>query len=373
VVEPQAGGTILANDPGSLAVNATSNVPGEAVDSSLIVSGVILDQIEVLFAQNATVAQVNAALNSVHGGILSMSQGTTFVTVAVPTQSTVTALTQLAQTLHSSPGVVTAFPAQVTHSQVLPTAPASFSDLHLLPTRFPASWNAQNLATKDCEAHKIPVLIPDDFLRPPPVTHDGFPLEVPSTNFTLLSAGENGTEAHGYDVTTTLGALFNSTSPTGANPFTQCLNITGVQIANMGARAQIDRIIRDFPSVDGPFVMNYSQGFDDLCDLVENSDPPRCTPDSITNGISGAGPRAVIGLYWKDLTHTHWPGFLVAASAGNSLDFLSTSFYPALGVSRYKQLEFDRSASIAAFGGGRYEPDRHPRLHHRQGPRQGFC
>ena len=295
----------------------------------------ILDQIDVLFAANATVAQVNAALASVQGGILSMSKGTTFVTVAVPAQPTAAAIAQVAQTLRASAGVITAFPARVVISQVLPTDPASFSDLQLIPTRFPAAWNMQRLATNNCESRKVPILIPDDFLRPAPVTHDGFSLEVPSTNFTLLSAGENGTEAHGYDVTTTLGAMFNSTSPTGANPFVQCLDITGVQTANLGMRAEIDRIVLDFPAGNPPFIMNLSSGFNADCDLDPNANPPRCTADSITNDIASPMERAVYGLYWKQQTHSEWGNFLAAASAGNSADDLIAEFYAGTGEARF--------------------------------------
>ena len=342
-VNPQAGGTILPADPSSLAVNATSNVPGQPVNDSDIEKDVVLNRIEVMFAQTATVAQVNSALASVQGGILSMSQGSNFVTVAVPRQNNIRALRQLAQTLRGSAGVIAAFPAELAVPQALPSDVGSFTDTQVLPTRFPAAWNLQNLATKDCESHKVPILVADDFVVPAPFEYNGFSLELP--NFNLIPSGESGNDVtHGYDVTTTLGALFNGASPTGANPFSQCLDVIAVQIGKVPIRDSIDRVVNNFPS--GRFIMNFSFGFPDLCDVELDQDQVRrCKVDSINNTIASGPERALMGLYWKKRTHTNWNNFLVAVAAGNSLqpngddpDYLVAQFYPGAGNAHHASL-----------------------------------
>lgn len=342
IFAPVAQGTLLTADPNSLARNATSNVPGTGADQGQIQDGVILSRLVVFFSFNATVAQVNGALSSVGGGIISMAHGFTFMAVGVPLQPSIAALQQLADRLNDAPGVAGAFPAQVAVPNILPSDPSTFRDLHLIPTLFPAAWNVKDLAIKNCSNTKVPVFIADNFVDPLGPAYSAFDTEVP--NFTIVSPGTIGTVTHGYDVTTSLGAQFNATSPTGANPFSQCLQVTGVQIAKMDFATVINNIVAEFPA-DVHFLLNLSSGFNDLCTVENGPDGElRCTVDSVSKTVPNANYRALLGLAWKQRTFDNWNNFFVTASAGNSRqvlghgispDYLVAQIYPGAGIAQY--------------------------------------
>ena len=65
-----------------------SRGPGVGVDDSQIEDHVILTRLDPRLAPTATVAQLNAALRLVEGGIISMARGFAGLTVAVPRQRT---------------------------------------------------------------------------------------------------------------------------------------------------------------------------------------------------------------------------------------------------------------------------------------------
>src|SRR5205823_2894024 len=102
---------------------------------------------------------------------------------------------------------------------------------HLLPTRFPAAWNAAAQATNTCGGSDVTVVIADVFegllfISGPYARFDN---EIPNFSKVQFLPAAQGPETHGYDVTTTLGALFDASNPTGANPFSGCLNILLLQ------------------------------------------------------------------------------------------------------------------------------------------------
>src|SRR6185437_1757981 len=294
---------------------------------------IILTRLELRFAADATVGQVNNALRAVDGGIVSMSRGFPVVAIALPRPPSVTALQAIADRLSAAPGITWAFLAREAAEQVLPASASSTQDQQLLPLRFPAAWNAMQLALQDCTTRKVPVLVADNFVRPAPPSHIGFASQVP--NFLPSPPDDSGDDTHGYDVTTTLAALFDDHSLTGANPFSQCLDVTAVQIGGLGAFQAIDRVVRNFPS-SGPFILNYSIGFNYDCvpETLPNGET-RCTPASIAQAIPTAYERAYIGGYWKLRSHDRWDDFFAAASAGNNRDELGARIYPGLGTALY--------------------------------------
>ena len=105
-----------------------------------------MTRLDVRFAQDATVDQVNNALGSIGAGIVSMSQGFTSMTIGVPRQPSVDALQALVDQLNASPGVSRAKIADVINNEAI-FIPADFdlpsmalqSAVHLLPGRFPGS------------------------------------------------------------------------------------------------------------------------------------------------------------------------------------------------------------------------------------------
>src|SRR6185295_14297966 len=100
------------------------------------------------------------------------------------------------------------------------------------PTRFPAAWNAKRLALQDCTTRRVTILVPDDFTSTLPAGYQTFSTEIPPTSFAVPDRATT-TETHGYDVTATMAAAFNGTAPTGANPFVECLDIIGVNLAGL--------------------------------------------------------------------------------------------------------------------------------------------
>ncbi len=224
-------GVLLAGDPSGLAVDATVDMPPVGVDGSEIQDGVILTRLDLHLAPAATVGEVNAALARVNGGVVSMLHGLPTLTIAIPRPVDLDALATVVQTLRGAPGISWTDIAHVVDPKVLPPSPAGNENnreqlKHLLPTRFPAAWNASHLATTSCAAGKVSVLVADAFQ--PFGTLAGaytqFGHEIP--NFTAVGEPSPADETHGYDVTMTLAALFDEANPTGANPFSDCLQIT---------------------------------------------------------------------------------------------------------------------------------------------------
>src|SRR5262245_55563226 len=77
-------GIVLQGSPWSPAVGAIATVPPVAVDAAEIEDGVILTRLDLHLVPGATVAQINAALQSVNGGIVSMMHGQPTLTIAIP-------------------------------------------------------------------------------------------------------------------------------------------------------------------------------------------------------------------------------------------------------------------------------------------------
>jgi len=306
------------------AISVTTHMPPVGVDPSLIQNGVFLSRLSVTFAQGATVDQINQALALVGGGIVSSAPGLEFVTVAVPVQPNAAGVEALAAKLRTAPGILWAFPGQATASNQLPVSPSLFQDTHLLPTRFPAAWNTIDLARKNCLSQpKLPVLVIDNFqaqsLLPPAFV--GFNAQIPGFQLFPLN-NVDGTVIHGYDVTTTVAALFDNNTPTGANPVTECLDVTGVQTGGIPDSDVYLRIQDSLPP-SGRFIANYSQGF-----LPECATGPQFT-------VIPALQRAQSALLWIAATSTRWGDFLVASSAGNCLDDKVADIYRGYEDSRY--------------------------------------
>lgn len=333
-------GILLPGNASAPVKDATFDIPPVAVGEDEIQNGILLTRLDLRMAPNAAVGVLNNALVLVEGGIVSMAKGFGYVTIAIPKPSSLSALQVIIRTLNSATGVAGAFLATEAVPQELPTTADSFSDRQLLPTRFPAAWNAVSLAKNGCESRRVRVLVADDFLRPAPSSLNGFSTEVP--NFTILPP-ENGDAKgfHGYDVTTTLGSLFNDVLTTGANPFSQCLEITGVQMAGITPREQVDRIIQNVPANGDPFILNYSMAFNGACVRVFQIGGAFCDPDSVlgtTGLIRTAYSRADVAEYWKARTFDRWERFLVTPAAGNWKDEFAATIYPGLEFAQYQSV-----------------------------------
>jgi hypothetical protein len=336
-------GILLPGNPSARAVDATFDLAPIAVDASRIANGVIMTRLDLHLLPDATVADVNAALQGVDGGIVTMLRGFPALTIAIPAASDLAGLSRTVQVLRASRGVAWTDLGRVAAPKRLPPSPAgdqiNFDQLaHLLAAGFPAAWNVSSLATDGCAARKVTVLVADTF---------GFPLiggeadffdEVPT--FVDLGGAHPRDDTHGYEVTTTLAALFNETNPTGANPFTDCLTIEGVELAGFTEFQRTWLIPAAFPS--GKFLLNYSQGYEDRCLHTANQVDDACTPDQAGTFLDAPLMRAYAAADWKALTSDRWRDFLVGVAAGNEANKPGTAIYPGLG-----RAAFDSPISVA--------------------------
>jgi hypothetical protein len=336
-------GVLLAGGPSALAIDSTFDLPPVGVDQSQIEAGVIMTRLDVRLSPIATVGQVNDVLAAVGGGVVSMSRGFVAVTISVPRQPTIQALQAIVDQLAAAPGVRFAKLAVVSSPDVLPTPHRITVDHHLLPTRFPAAWNVKSLVMDpagNCRQPRVPVLVGDKFVRPAPQVPDvdssgnfsflNFSDEIPNFQPSPPDASEDDT--HGYDVTLTLGGLFNAQGRTGANPFSPCLDFTGVILGALSGFEEIDRLVQNFPP--GKFILNLSRSFGKVCaDLIDGQGAiVPCEPRHFGSVIPNAIQRAQDALHWKERTFARWPDFLTATSAGNIRDDEPAAIYPALGT-----------------------------------------
>lgn len=125
-------------------------------------------------------------------------------------------------------------------------------------------------------------------------------------------------------MSTTLAALFDSNTPTGANPVTECLDVTGVQTANVPGSDYFLRIHNSFPS--RRFIANYSQGFLPTC------------PTASSFVFVPPLERAANTGGWIKATSNKWSDFLIATAAGNCFDDKSAQVYPGHGSADYNSL-----------------------------------
>ena len=271
-----ANGIALPGGSIDLAINSTTDLRDAASDGDDIQDNVVMTRLDVRFAQDATVDQVNNALGSIGAGIVSMSQGFTSMTIGIPRQASAEALQALVDQLNTSPGVSRAKIADVINNEAI-FIPADF-DLpsmalqvrHLLPGRFPAAWNIVNIAQQGdpgtdvsgtCPTSPVPVFVTDEFALPTTVeflnlfgnvhTPDPLPPNPPKT----LNL------SHGYVVSQTLGA-----NAFGANPFSRssgCVDLHLVQVFRSGftPNQAIDAQVDSMPAAGTKFIMNASMGY----------------------------------------------------------------------------------------------------------------
>ena len=325
---PIPAGVLLQGDPGDLALNSLVNMHPTPVGDSQIRDSVILSRLTVMIARDATVSEINQTLLHINARITTMRAGSSTMTLAIPMEPTIEAITQVANQLATSPSILFAFPARIPGPAILPPGHADPTNVrdtvqHLMPTRFPAAWNAEGLIEFDADgncANPVIVLVADIWLKKP-IHPDAYiqAYEEAAQDQLLLSApiyaGDNQAEAiwtpfHGYDVMSTMGAKFDTEPPTGAMPLSECFDFIPVP---MNGYSWFDKlwILRDkFPD-DEKFLINASLKFwNDDADI---------SPEE-TNELFGPLQRAQLALEWRLLTIDREDDFLVLSAASNDAD-----------------------------------------------------
>ena len=337
-------GILLPGNASSLMKDLAFDLfPETGLSADQIVDGIAMTQLEVYFANSATVAQVNDALRGVNGGIVGMAKGLTTVTITVPRAASVAAIQATAETLSHLPGVDFAsigyMPRPTTIFTPIASDQPAFSSAveavqHLVPSRFPAAYNAfpPDILTLDlhCTLPPVTVIVADLFLS----RDQGDRANLPQSFRGPANPTTFDDLDHGWDVANVLAALpFETNANVGANPFglPGCLDLRLVQQAGRVPNLATDSIVGSLPR-QGKAIVNYSMGFSNECKGTPQTPGSPCTTrDRLEPPLS----RAREALYWKQYTRSRWPDFLMVTAAGNARDDESAIIYHGMSDARF--------------------------------------
>jgi beta-lactam-binding protein with PASTA domain len=156
-VSSGGGLSALPGDPTSSAMSAISDLAGSpfvsstSIDTDPGLGSITRGRLELMIQPSATVGQVNAAISSVNGTIITMVTGYAGIVVEFPDPGTIAALQSLANSLSSSPGIASA--NEITVNSFAPEAlPANNPTMNptlydLAAVSAPAVWNTAGLLT----------------------------------------------------------------------------------------------------------------------------------------------------------------------------------------------------------------------------------
>lgn len=252
----------LAGPSGAPAVAAVEDVftPEAYVVPAESTGSTVRTQIELVFARDATVGQVNTLLRSIGGRIVSQREGVLIAVVRIPDPGGLAALDALLASLAASPGLRAANPVALAATGELPAIiDAGTGEValvrHQLAVRAHAAWNAR--AALD-SATPPAFVIADDF-------GDGPPGELFGLNVRDADYAEGlATTGHGYHV---LGIAATSFDPTGGSFFADA--VTGMYPGSLDVRAvdqrlglasptTQDRLLEEVEEASGNVVVNTS-------------------------------------------------------------------------------------------------------------------
>ena len=325
-----AGSAALDGAADASAVAALSDKAAEPAEASDIVDGLMLTRLDVALAADATVGQVNSALQRVGARITAMRSRHPTITVAVPRQTDAAALTSLAALLQTEPGIRLVMRPRAAQPAVAPPAPANSEANfgYLQQAHFPAAWNARRAAPGLC-IDRVTVIVADFFHRPADVLYTQFATQLPrATEAGTGSVPSSDTTGyHGYDVAALLAAGLDNVPPTGAHPFSDCLDVRLLQLQGLTSNDIALSIDAAVAATSGKVVVNTSFGFADRCGLPDSGDA--CTPanlrapTALERAAWAAGQRALIARVADRL--------LVTSAAGNEAGTPAALLYPGMG------------------------------------------
>lgn len=294
----------------SPALSATREVGPEPVPSSEIDDGFMRTRLRAVIAPDATVAEVNEALDLHDVGIVTMRPGLHAVTLVAPSQGTVDDARTLSADLAATSAfafVSPAFEVGVEVVRALPIAldlPASGVDGidHWALTRMPAAWNAAKLAVDN--GQRVRALVPDSYGA----------LSAHSQISTQTFGGDGGIKAgasHGFLMAGLIGADYDDVPVNGASPRPEeLLGITSIPLGGLASWVEIFYQIRDQLPPSGPVVLNTSIGPDRL---YEDSEGTELEKEELID-------RALQALFWRYVMGQQYARFLHVGAAGNAAD-----------------------------------------------------
>jgi hypothetical protein len=310
----------------SAVLATTSDKPLAAADVS---GNYLLSRLLVTLKTDATVGQVNAAARMVGATRITSSEpGSPLIVLEVPRQADVAAIQQLASTMRDQAGIAFAWPGESAESTVLPEAsagvPVGIETLsHLRGNRFPQAWNARQAIGADCLPHSVSVYVMDKF--GPASARPNFFNEIEQSSFVADPNGTSATaDGHGYDVASTLAANFNAATPTGANPFEDCVLVHAIEVKETEYADAVRRAAHLIAANPDPrVILTQSLAFnnttfcgskgDQLCDETNLA----TTPVAFRHGAISS--RVHLTAEWVRLVHAHGLAdkVLITQAAGN--------------------------------------------------------
>jgi len=347
---------VLTGNAAAAALGVIGNValvpaPEEDFDEA----GYLLSRITVLFKSTATVAEVNAAAAAVGAtGIASARSGSLLMVLSLPRQADVAALETLLDRLEAQPGVAGASWDRVPSVDVLPGegtgSPLSREFLHhLMPTRFPAAWNAGGLLAGTNCTQPLTIIVPDKYGRTDPAS---FVNQLPAATWVPDDARRPGVlgkvSDHGYEAVLTLAARHDAVAatgalPTGAFPGADCVRIEAMNAANLSMVELVEIMAARLNALDRNVVLNFSMGYGTfLCDADELLLPERVACEKTLRGLTQARlerelkHRILSSLAWAraGVTPTTQRHVLFVQAAGNEASDALSILYPGFAESR---------------------------------------
>ena len=274
IVDPIPDGVLLEGEAGSSAKTALYTLLPTAVpEEGILEDGLLTTRLAAVVHPDATVGEVNAALEAAGARIVSMMNDRIHVTLKIDAVDSAEDARAIAQALRESPGILYAYPARQALPLPLPEMPppgglwqrdlpGSGADSlnHLIAMRMPPAWNAAQLAV--AKDHQVTVLVPDDYRNH--FEHHVIDCQVVDyigggTSADVIDGMDTGN--HGYHVSGIIGADFDGMTPTGTSPDpVRLLDLRSWPIGGLSERDLYQAMFLNTPWGD-PVVVNTSIGY----------------------------------------------------------------------------------------------------------------
>jgi len=303
--DPNPDGVLLEGESGDDAVDALVELPPSPAPDEEIDAGLLTTRLVAVLNPDATVGQINAALDAAGARIVSMHSDDIFVTLRIPVVADEAEARDVAAQIVAGGAFVFVMPAW--QADVSPPPDEGYKELppsgegpidHLTAMRFPAAWNAKGLAL-DIDVKTI-VMVPDYYTDDQPHPEIGCQqFRIGGGNPTGATANGMWVGNHGYAVSSTVGADYDAYGPTGTSPAPRdFLEIRSVQMGGLSWPELLRAIYERLPW-GTPFVLNTS---------IQSTPPFDATYKL---------QLALDSLYWRSLIAGGSGNFLHATAAGN--------------------------------------------------------